>query len=122
MPWQKLEKVMPATTGSKEFGTYKEGYAVKNQLEVMVSQMYEGGILYAEAVREFKKTFIAHVLEQHRGNQCKAAKQLGMHRNTLSRTLDELGLDVKEIRQQASDRRPPRSVAPETAMEKKAAR
>jgi len=96
---------------------------VKSQLEVLVSQMYDSGILYSEAVREFKKTFIAHVLEQHRGNQCKAAKQLGMHRNTLSRTLDELGLDVKEIRRTTGDRRPPRSVAaPEAVMEKKAAR
>jgi Fis family transcriptional regulator, factor for inversion stimulation protein len=97
---------------------------VKSQLEVLVSQMYDSNILYAEAVREFKKTFIAHVLEQHRGNQCKAAKQLGMHRNTLSRTLDELGLDVKEIRRQTGERRPPRSVQPldAVAMEKKAAR
>jgi hypothetical protein len=46
-----------------------------------------------------------------------------MHRNTLSRTLDELGLDVKEIRRTTGDRRPPRSVtAPEAVMEKKAAR
>jgi Fis family transcriptional regulator, factor for inversion stimulation protein len=96
---------------------------VKSQLEVLVQQMNESGILYSEAVREFKKTFIANVLEQHRGNQCKAAKQLGMHRNTLSRTLDELGLDVKEIRRNSSERRPPRSVAVlEVAMEKKAAR
>lgn len=97
---------------------------MKSQLEVLVSQMYDSNILYAEAVREFKKTFIAHVLEQHRGNQCKAAKQLGMHRNTLSRTLDELGLDVKEIRRQTGERRPPRSVQPldGVAMEKKAAR
>jgi DNA-binding NtrC family response regulator len=84
--------------------------------------MNESGILYSEAVREFKKTFIANVLEQHRGNQCKAAKQLGMHRNTLSRTLDELGLDVKEIRRNTSERRPPRSVPAEVAFEKKAAR
>jgi DNA-binding NtrC family response regulator len=97
---------------------------VKSQLEVLVSQMYDSNILYSEAVREFKKTFIAHVLEQHRGNQCKAARQLGMHRNTLSRTLGELGLDVKEIRRHSTERRPPRSVqsAPDVAMEKKAAR
>ena len=97
---------------------------MKSQLEVLISQMYDSGILYAEAVREFKKTFIAHVLDQHRGNQCKAARQLGMHRNTLSRTLDELGLDVKEIRRNGAERRPPRSVQADTevAMEKKAAR
>jgi Fis family transcriptional regulator, factor for inversion stimulation protein len=94
---------------------------VKNELSILVSQMHSTGILYSEAVREFKKVFISHVLQQNRGNQCKAARQLGMHRNTLSRTLTELGLDVSEIRKNKDGRRPPTSAAPLT-MEKKAAR
>jgi hypothetical protein len=60
--------------------------------------MNAGGITYAEAVREFKKRFILHVLAQHRGNQCKAANELGMHRNTLSRTMEELGIDPAQVR------------------------
>lgn len=85
---------------------------MKNQLSVLVAQMCESGILYGEAVREFKKVFIAHVLTQHHGNQCKAARQLGMHRNTLSRTLAELSLDVKEMRNAPpEERRPPRSAS-----------
>jgi len=97
---------------------------VKNQLEVLVSEMNSSGILYAEAVREFKKVFIANVLEQNKGNQCKAAKQLGMHRNTLSRTMAELELDVRPLRRPGSDgdvRRPPRSAQP-ASIEKKASR
>jgi Fis family transcriptional regulator len=97
---------------------------VKNELAILVSEMNTSGILYDEAVREFKKVFIAHVLEQNKGNQCKAAKQLGMHRNTLSRTITELSLDIRPLRKsnaQSKDRRPPRSAAPLT-MEKKAAR
>jgi len=46
-----------------------------------------------------------------RCNQCKAAEELGMHRNTLSRTLTELGLDSAQIRQ--GMRRPPNSVRPD---------
>jgi Fis family transcriptional regulator, factor for inversion stimulation protein len=92
---------------------------VKSQLEALVSEMHGSGILYAEAVREFKKVFIAHVLEQNKGNQCKAARQLGMHRNTLSRTLQELEVDVRELRK--GMRRPPRSAKP-LILEKKAAR
>lgn len=92
---------------------------MKNQLEILVSQMHGSGILYNEAVREFKKVFLAHVLQQNKGNQCKAAKQLGMHRNTLSRTLAELELDIKSLRKDV--RRPPRSARP-MQMEKKAAR
>jgi Fis family transcriptional regulator len=94
---------------------------VKDQLEALIMQMYKSGILYSEAVREFKKRFILTVLEENNGNQCKAARQLGMHRNTLSRTITELKLDVRALRNGA--RRPPRSERPmPMAMEKKVAR
>jgi len=82
-------------------------------------QMYKSGILYSEAVREFKKRFLLTVLQENQGNQCKAARQLGMHRNTLSRTIAELNVDVRQLRDGA--RRPPRSARP-MAMEKKVAR
>jgi Fis family transcriptional regulator, factor for inversion stimulation protein len=59
------------------------------------------------------------VLEENRGNQCKAARQLGMHRNTLSRTMQELKIDVRSVR--AGVRRPPRSARPVT-LERKQAR
>ncbi|MDR3764514.1 MAG: helix-turn-helix domain-containing protein [Acidobacteriota bacterium] len=80
---------------------------MKDQLEALVAQMCQSGILYSEAVREFRKRFILTVLEQNNGNQCKAARQLEMHRNTLSRTIAELDLDVRAVRQGA--RRPPKS-------------
>jgi Fis family transcriptional regulator, factor for inversion stimulation protein len=92
---------------------------VKDQLESLVAQMYDSGILYSEAVREFKKRFILTVLQRNRGNQCKAARQLGMHRNTLSRTIAELKLDLRSIRDGA--RRPPLSERA-VVLEKKAVR
>lgn len=92
---------------------------MRDQLEALVTQMYKSGILYSEAVREFRKRFILTVLEQNNGNQCKAARQLGMHRNTLSRTIAELDLDVRAVR--AGIRRPPKSEKP-ALMEKKVAR
>lgn len=82
-------------------------------------QMYRGNILYSEAVREFKKRFILTVLQENNGNQCKAARELGMHRNTLSRTIAELKLDIKILR--GSTRRPPRSTRA-LPTERKAAR
>jgi DNA-binding NtrC family response regulator len=97
---------------------HKEG-DVKDQLEALILQMHKSGILYAEAVREFKKRFIMTVLQENKGNQCKAARQLGMHRNTLSRTIVELDLDVRTLRPGA--RRPPRSARP-TPYDKRAAR
>jgi DNA-binding NtrC family response regulator len=92
---------------------------VKDQLEALVQQMYKSNILYSEAVREFKRRFIATVLEENKGNQCRAAKQLGMHRNTLSRTVSELRIDVRQFRD--GGKRPPRGARP-IAYEKKIAR
>ena len=77
-------------------------------------QMRAAGISYGDAVRDFKKRYILEVLSHHRGNQCKAAEELGMHRNTLSRTLSELGLDSTEIRHDT--RRPPTPVRPRTEL------
>lgn len=92
---------------------------MKDQLEALVTQMHQSGILYSEAVREFKKRFIYSVLQENHGNQCKAARELGMHRNTLSRTISELKLDIRMLRD--GSRRPPRSARP-MFLEKKAAR
>jgi Fis family transcriptional regulator, factor for inversion stimulation protein len=83
---------------------------VRDQLEALVMQMYKSNILYSEAVREFKKRFIVTVLQENNGNQCRAARQLGMHRNTLSRTVNELKIDVRQLRDGA--KRPPRSARP----------
>lgn len=78
---------------------------MKRELDNLISQMHAGGITYDEAVREFKKRFILEVLSSHRGNQCKAAKELGVHRNTLSRILAELKIDPGVVR--TAQRRPP---------------
>jgi Fis family transcriptional regulator, factor for inversion stimulation protein len=83
---------------------------VRDQLEALVMQMYKSNILYSEAVREFKKRFIITVLQENKGNQCRAARQLGMHRNTLSRTISELKIDVRQMR--VGVKRPPRSARP----------
>jgi DNA-binding protein Fis len=67
--------------------------AVRDQLEGLVSQMVERGILFDEAVGEFEKKFIKRVLERAEGNQSRAAQILGIHRNTLSRKIDAYKLD-----------------------------
>jgi Fis family transcriptional regulator len=78
---------------------------LKRELDTLITQMHSAGIAYNEAVRQFKKRYILEVLAHHRGNQCKAAEELGMHRNTLSRTLAELDMSTAQIRQ--GIRRPP---------------
>lgn len=71
---------------------------LKREMDGLITQMHGAGIPYAEAVRQFKKRYILEVLSHHKGNQCKAADELGMHRNTLSRTLAELDMDTAQIR------------------------
>lgn len=92
---------------------------MEDQLLALVMRMYRGGIRYDEAVREFKRAFLLTVLREHHGNVSEAARKLGVHRNTLGRTISELELDVRDLR--AALRRPPRSERL-AAMEKKAAR
>ena len=93
---------------------------MKDQLEALILQMYRSNILYSEGVREFKKRFILTVLQENSGNQCRAARELGMHRNTLSRTITELKIDVRQLRGD-SGKRPPRSTR-QMGLEKKAVR
>ena len=66
---------------------------MKDQLEALVNRMIEQGIQFPDAVSEFEKRFIQRMLEKNNGNQCKTAHALGIHRNTLSRKSEELGLD-----------------------------
>ena len=83
---------------------------MKRELDSLVTQMHSSGIPYEEAVREFKRQYLREVLVAHRGNQCKAAEELGMHRNTLSRAMAELGLELTEVR--TGLKRPVRSERP----------
>ena len=65
---------------------------VRQQLEWLVSEMVEKGILFPEARREFEKRFIARVLQKNRGNLSRAAKDLRIHRNTLGKKIEEYKL------------------------------
>lgn len=80
---------------------------MKEELERLVLQMYRSGLRYSDAVREFQRTFLATVLRDENVNQVRAAKRLGIHRNTLRRQIHELELDVKSLR--VARRRPPLS-------------
>ena len=48
---------------------------MKDQLENLVGQMVDRGILFDEAVNEFEKKFIKRVLDRSKGNQSRAARR-----------------------------------------------
>ena len=68
---------------------------MRDQLEALVGQMVDRGILFDEAVNEFEKRFIKRALDSSNGNQTRAARLLGIHRNTLSRKIGVYKLDQR---------------------------
>ena len=66
---------------------------MKQELEALIVEMVDKGIRFSEAKREFEKRFITRVLQQHRGNLSRAAKDLRIHRNTLGKKMAEYKLN-----------------------------
>jgi Fis family transcriptional regulator len=60
---------------------------VREQLERLVQEMIDKGIRYDDARREFERCFISRALAQSKGNLCRAADLLGLHRNTMTRKI-----------------------------------
>jgi DNA-binding NtrC family response regulator len=65
---------------------------VKQQLDALIVEMVDKGIRFSDAKREFEKRFIARVVQRHRGNLSRAARDLRIHRNTLGRKVEEYKL------------------------------
>ena len=62
---------------------------MRDQLDKLVQEMLDKGVLYDDARREFEKMFIARALQRSEGNLGEAADLLGVHRNTIARKITE---------------------------------
>jgi DNA-binding NtrC family response regulator len=62
---------------------------IRDQLEKLVAELLDKGVLYDDARREFEKLFIARALQRTDGNLGNAAEMLGVHRNTIARKISE---------------------------------
>jgi DNA-binding NtrC family response regulator len=62
---------------------------MRQQLQELVTEMVAKGIPLELALREFEVAFILDVISRNAGNHSAAARQLGMHRNTLSRKVGQ---------------------------------
>lgn len=58
---------------------------------------HASGRTLEEAEVLFRRTFLVVALKDCRGNQCKTARVLGIHRNTLSRHIALLGIEVEHV-------------------------
>lgn len=63
---------------------------MRERLEQLVGEMVERGILFEDAVGAFERSFIVRVIDRSNGNLSAAARELRIHRNTLSRKMAEL--------------------------------
>jgi Fis family transcriptional regulator len=63
---------------------------VRERLDRLIAEMVERGILFEDAVGAFERTFIVKVLDRSGGSLTAAARELRIHRNTLSRKMAEL--------------------------------
>ena len=71
----------------------------KKILEIEDSLMREkNGILYKSLLDEVERPLLESVLEKTEGNQLKAAKNLGINRNTLRSKIQKLDIDVSRWR------------------------
>lgn len=64
----------------------------------IAQQMRTLSVSYQDAVHEFRRRYIIEVLITRACHLGKTAQELGMHRNTLARTIAECRIDLKDVR------------------------
>lgn len=80
-------QTQPATTT-----TLQPLAVIQEQLQQFESTMHQSGINYETAVKLAKRQMIVASLERNKWNACRAAAELHMHRNSLSRNMHELNV------------------------------
>jgi DNA-binding NtrC family response regulator len=68
---------------------------MREELDRIVAEMVDRGVHFDDAQKEFERRFIARVVAHCDGNVGKAADALGMHRNTLTRKVTALRINVR---------------------------
>ena len=66
--------------------------ALKQQLTALIQEMVEKGVDLSRAKSEFERQYIKRVIDKNRGNKSRAARELGLHRNTLAHKIRSLGI------------------------------
>jgi len=67
----------------------EKSVTLKNRMERFCREAVDKGILFPEAIDQFERCFIAEALRRNNGSIIRTAAALGIHRNTLSRKLQE---------------------------------
>ena len=65
---------------------------MREKFDGLIERLLEANVCLPEAIELLERSMIHRVLDHNAGNQCAAAKQLGIHRNTLQRKMQEFGI------------------------------
>ena len=84
---------------------------IDDRLNAIIRELIGNGITLEQAVEAFEGKYIVAAMSASRGNVTQASKKLGVHRNTLRRTIRALEIDIGPTRAMGR-RRPPRSEIP----------
>lgn len=69
----------------------------QTMLRTLEIEAHNAGISYDLLLMTAKRQFIIGAIARNKGNKCKAAADLKMHRNTLNRTVIELKIDLVQM-------------------------
>ena len=69
---------------------------LNGRLFLIVDELVRRGLTLEQARREFEKQFIVASLTSNRGNLCRSARSLGVHRNTLRNKVSDLGIGTED--------------------------
>lgn len=71
----------------------EKGSSLNGRMEEMIGILFRLGITLKETQTEVERLFISRALKACDGNRSRAAKRLGMHRNTLNVKMERYGLN-----------------------------
>jgi len=66
---------------------------MKEKFDALVEHLLDGNIFLEQAIEILERSMIRLALERAEGKQIAAAKQLGIHRNTLLAKIRKYGVD-----------------------------
>jgi two-component system nitrogen regulation response regulator GlnG len=88
-----LRGAAPALTIAMATGLDEAVYALIEHLARTEPRTLDDGTLHARLIAAVERPMIEAILRRHGGNQLRAARAIGLNRNTLRKRLDVLGID-----------------------------
>lgn len=84
-----------------EGGSVQPQESLGEQVVCLEEALYNSrkGVLYKSILAAVEKPLIEHILKRTQGNQLKAARILGVNRNTMRAKIRKLGIDSRYFKQ-----------------------